>query len=307
MNQYLIWIVFTINLLIILWNLIQTIISLWKMDFSGHFQRVSSTCWSIIECVFYLMSDFVLFFQIFFEVFNFFTQKVVHFELFLDHTLKFINIGVDIVVNESNSLNSRNELTFLGQKLGIFFNSSHMSSENFFLLFQNVRHLFLKSKILFFVFVLHGSFHGRNIILYLCFSSSFFLFHDIINFNFLCDLFLLRNIPIWFGWIWILVVASWWKGFLNRGWSFSFFIISSDRLRDSFWLFLDLLLLFLWWNFRYHVFRRSKNPFIASIVLRPLLIGRKFFIISFPWFVFGNILRRFDFLDMIFNILSFHL
>ena len=143
---------------------------------------------SIIERVFDFQPDLVFFLQGVLETIQLLCQQVVDLQLLLDHAFKLLNVGVNVVVDVTHTLDFGNELAFLSEKFGIFFDGCHVGGKNFFLLIENVCHFFLESKVLFFILTaFHGAFHGINIVFDLLFSFllqvvffSINLFHDLI-------------------------------------------------------------------------------------------------------------------------------
>lgn len=111
------------------------------------------------------MSHFILFLQVLFEILYFLCQQSVHFHLLFYDTFQLINVWIYIVVHKTHSLDLRNQLALLCQKLCVFLNCSHVCRKNLLLLLKNIAHLLLESKKLLVVFVTHCSLHSVQIVL----------------------------------------------------------------------------------------------------------------------------------------------
>ena len=124
----------------------------------------------------------------------------------------------------------------MGQKFGVLLYSSHMSSEDFFLLFQNVANFLLKCKEFLILFISHSFFHCIKIILYFSFilNFCFLLFFNL-------DLFV-DNILI----MWIIF-------FVHR-WAIIWWNVIFWTIRWKIWLFIRIWSIFFFWVLLFYIY-----------------------------------------------------
>ncbi len=141
------------------------------------------------------MTHFVFLLQVSLEVLHLLAQQFIHLQLLLYHSFQLLDIGVHIVVHETDALDGGDEFALLGKQLGILFDCGHVSREHLLLLLQDTRYLFLKGKELLFVVSTHRALHCADVFTHLLLVL---VTNYILNLNlFLNPLCLLRRSYLW--------------------------------------------------------------------------------------------------------------
>lgn len=68
---------------------------------------------SIIVDILDFLADLILLLQIFLEVLHLLAQQFIHLQFLLDDAFQFLDIGVDIIVHESDALDGGDEFALL--------------------------------------------------------------------------------------------------------------------------------------------------------------------------------------------------
>lgn len=119
---------------------------------------------SIIESIFDLLSDFVLFLQILLECLDLLGQQVVNLQLPPYNHFKLVHVSIDIVVNEADTLHRRNKLTLHVQQFSILLYGCHMGCKYLLLFLQNIADFFMEVEKFLLLVVLHGFLHDSHIV-----------------------------------------------------------------------------------------------------------------------------------------------
>lgn len=144
---------------------------------------------SIIVNILDIFSHLIFLSQVFLKIIHFPAQHLVHFHLLLYYPFKLLHIWVHVIVHKSYPLNSRYQLTLLGQQLCVLLYSCHMRREYLFLLLQNRSYFLLERKELLLILTSHRPLHCT----YIFFHFLLLLLSRCFFFNLFCD-------PIVFFW-----------------------------------------------------------------------------------------------------------
>ena len=96
-------------------------------------------------------------------------QQLIHLQFLLNYAFQFLDVGVDIIIHESNALDGGYEFALLCEQFGVLFDGGHVCGEDFLLFFEHAGHFLLECEVLLFVVPAHRALHCVDVL------TNFFL------------------------------------------------------------------------------------------------------------------------------------